>query len=144
MVLLGGVEGRGVIPTKLRRHPRTEPPMWIAAAALFRAARTPPAGHADPTAAPPRAGAVAVAESGFEIGRNLAFFKLFNRIQRRAIAMTAPIEMRLDAAADDPRTLGADGAVALVDDAPLNILSIGILGDDSAARGARRRSCAKS
>lgn len=95
--------------------------------------------------------AEATAEFGPEFGRNLAFFKLFNHIQRNSIAMTSPVEMRLDPAADDAATLagwsmaflyreptmgalGADGSVEVVDDAPLTVLSIGIRGDYSAER----------
>ncbi len=95
--------------------------------------------------------AEATAEFGPEFGRNLAFFKLFNHIQRNEIAMTAPVEMRLDPAAADAATLegwsmaflyreptmgalGADGSVQVVDDAPLTVLSIGLRGDYTAAR----------
>jgi hypothetical protein len=46
--------------------------------------------------------AQATALLGPEIGRNLAFWKLFRHIQSHAIAMTAPVEMRLDPKAGDP------------------------------------------
>ncbi|MSR48395.1 MAG: hypothetical protein EXS13_15260, partial [Planctomycetes bacterium] len=95
--------------------------------------------------------AEATAALGPEIGRNLAFWKLFKHIQNREIAMTAPVEMRLDTAKDDSTTLdgwkmaflyrettmgnlGEDGEVAVVDDEPITVISIGVKGDYSTDR----------
>lgn len=95
--------------------------------------------------------AEATAGFGPELGRNLAFWKLFRHIQSHDIAMTAPVEMRFKESADESRTLegwtmgflyreptmgklGADGDVTVVDDPPLTVLSIGIQGDYSSER----------
>ncbi|MBB6430828.1 heme-binding protein [Algisphaera agarilytica] len=75
-----------------------------------------------------------------------AFRKLFNHIQRHDIAMTAPVEMTLDAPSeDDPRVarmdmlfmyanpdmgeLGTDVNVEVVDLPPIQVLSLGFFGN---------------
>lgn len=118
-----------------------------------------PAGYPPPT--PPGAlelkayplirKAEATAMLGPEIGRNLAFWKLFHHIQSHEIAMTAPVEMKLQPKADDEQALagwkmaflyreptigklGPDGEVSVLEDAPTTVLSIGVKGDYSTER----------
>jgi hypothetical protein len=92
-------------------------------------------------------------------GRNLAFWPLFNHIQKREIAMTSPVEMnypqmKIDSAAEaksesqltsawtmsflyrttDMGPLGDDGKVQVVDVAPMTVLSIGMMGPYLASR----------
>jgi hypothetical protein len=89
-----------------------------------------------------------------ELGRNVAFFPLFNHIQKRDIAMTSPVEMDYpdlkvdDASTDKTRKwtmsflyrtpelgpTGADGRVQVVDTAPVTVLSLGMKGRYSSNR----------
>lgn len=92
-------------------------------------------------------------------GRNLAFWPLFNHIQKREIAMTSPVEMNypqmnIQTAGEgknesaltnewtmsflyrttDMGPLGEDGNVQVVDAAPVTVLSIGLMGPYLASR----------